>query len=594
MKALVLNTSLRAAMVEDLDRPIPSVGEILIHVGAIALNPVDELYVTSPIAACSVNDRPGAFAEYITIPYELVWAVPEGISLEEASTISMFGLTAAQAIYSRLGLPSPFSANPSTQSERESESTNIFIYGSSTSVGLYAAQLARIAENTSGKLVRLVGAANSSKHEMLRNEPYRYDVLVDYRDADWVTKVKAATNGKGIDLALDCISENMTVYNTHDTLTPSAKFAVIRGPVGGQYDPATLNVKPTYGAVWEGLGVEVGYNGAVLLANPDAYAFAKEFYSFLSKPSPPGRAQLEPNPVRRLPGGLEKVIPDGFSLLGSGSVSERVKLARDEDYMLFELDNVQEKPGKISAVTNPSLAELVEDGNVYDFTLTCDGEEFRLHRAIVCPKSFAIKKILEERSEETQPQVICVENFDSDTVDNMLEFMYLGRYTLKFLRDQHEVSADELGDLLDTSRDEMTVRSLLAHLRTYSIANHFEVAGLHGYSRSQIKHVFANSPARLVPRLLQEMTSSTAHEKLPCMVASDVAFNMAGRIEDVVAALGFHRVDEDSSLLLKVVDALEEELEFSRRIQDIAMSMANSSIEDVNSEGLEVTSRCQH
>lgn len=50
MKALVLNTPLRTAIVEDLDRPTPSAGEILVHVRAIALNPVDELYVTSPIA----------------------------------------------------------------------------------------------------------------------------------------------------------------------------------------------------------------------------------------------------------------------------------------------------------------------------------------------------------------------------------------------------------------------------------------------------------------------------------------------------------------------------------------------------------------
>ncbi|KAH6951882.1 chaperonin 10-like protein [Fusarium avenaceum] len=375
MKALVLNTSLRTAIVEDLDRPTPSAGEILVHVRAIALNPVDELYVTSPIAgqekriigtdfagvvveagpgiddssdspvksgtrvagflqgACSVNDRPGAFAEYITIPYDLVWAVPEGLSLEEASTISMCGLTAAQAIYGRLGLPSPFSTSPSDKPEKESGVTNVFIYGSSTSVGLYAAQLARIAKKASGRPVRLIGAASSYKHEMLRNKPYSYDVLVDYRDPEWVKKVKDATNGKGVDLALDCISENKTVYNTHDTLASSAKFAVIRGPVGGGYDPELLKVKPIYGAVWEGLGVEVGYNGAVLPANPDAHSFAKEFYKFLSKPLPSGRAQLKPNPVRLMPGGLGKVIPDGFSLLGSGSVGERVKLARDEDYM---------------------------------------------------------------------------------------------------------------------------------------------------------------------------------------------------------------------------------------------------------------------
>ncbi|KAM0200010.1 hypothetical protein ACHAQI_011872 [Fusarium lateritium] len=375
MKALVLNTPLRTVKVEDLDCPIPGAGEILVRVHAIALNPVDELYVTSPIAgqekriigtdfagvvveagpgiddpldsrvksgarvagfqqgACSVNDRPGAFAEYITIPYDLVWAVPEGLPLEEASTISMCGLTAAQAIYGRLGLPSPFSTSSSTQPGKNFEVTNLFIYGSSTSVGLYAAQLARIAEKASGRNVKLIGAASSSKHEMLRNKPYGYDVLVDYRDPDWVKKVQDATGGKGIDLALDCISENMTVYNTHDTLASSAKFAVIRGPVGGQYDPELLKVNPTYGAVWEGLGVEVGYNGAVLPANPDAHAFAQGFYKFLSEPLPSGRAQLEPNPVRLMPGGLGKVITDGFALLGSGSVSERAKLARDEEYM---------------------------------------------------------------------------------------------------------------------------------------------------------------------------------------------------------------------------------------------------------------------
>lgn len=34
-----------------------------------------------------------------------------------------------------------------------------------------------------------------------------------------------------------------------------------------------------------------------------------------------------------MPGGLERVVPDGFALLGSGSVSQRTKLARNEDYM---------------------------------------------------------------------------------------------------------------------------------------------------------------------------------------------------------------------------------------------------------------------
>ncbi|TVY68377.1 Trans-enoyl reductase ACTTS2 [Fusarium oxysporum f. sp. cubense] len=375
MKALILNTSLKKATVENVDRPSPGSHEILVNVRAIALNPVDELYVSSPIAAqekriigtdfagvvvkagseisdlsdprvkagtrvagflqgaSSVNDRPGAFAEHIVVPYDLVWNVPDGLTLEEASSISMCGLTAAQALFGRLGLPNPFSSGPPRQDVAGSNITNLFIYGSSTSVGLYAAQLARIAARVSGMSIRLIGAASSSKHEMLRNEPYNYDVLVDYKDKDWAQEVKDATNGNGVDFALDCISEGQTVYNTHETLAPSAKFAVIRGPVGGQYDPALLTVKPIYGAVWEGLGVEVGYNDAVIPANPDAHAFAKEFYNFLSKPLPSGRAQLEPNPVRLMPGGLEKVVQDGFRLLGTGLVSGRSKIERPEEYM---------------------------------------------------------------------------------------------------------------------------------------------------------------------------------------------------------------------------------------------------------------------
>ncbi|KAF5989003.1 ToxD-like protein [Fusarium bulbicola] len=375
MKALVLNTSLKKAIVEDVDLPTPGSHEILVNVRAIALNPVDELYVSSPIAAqekrivgtdfagvvveagseisdlsdhrvkvgtrvagflqgaSSANGRPGAFAEFIVVPYDLVWKIPDKLTFEEASTISMCGLTAAQALFGRLDLPSPFSLAPRATPPGDNKITNLFIYGSSTSVGLYAAQLARIAAKASGMSVRLIGAASSSKHEMLRNEPYSYDVLVDYRDEDWVQKVKDATDRNGIDLALDCISEGQTVYNTHKTLAPSAKFAVIRGPVGGKYDPARLTVKPAYGAVWEGLGVEVGYNNAVIPANPDAHAFAKEFYNFLSEPLPSSRAQLEPNPVRLMPGGLGKVTEDGFRLLGTGLVSERSKIEQTEEYM---------------------------------------------------------------------------------------------------------------------------------------------------------------------------------------------------------------------------------------------------------------------
>ena len=73
--------------------------------------------------------------------------------------------------------------------------------------------------------------------------------------------------------------------------------------------------------------------GSVLLVNPDAHKFAKEFYNFLGSAGPSGKAKLESNPVRLMPGGLERVVSDGFALLGSGPVSQRTRLERSEDYM---------------------------------------------------------------------------------------------------------------------------------------------------------------------------------------------------------------------------------------------------------------------
>lgn len=75
------------------------------------------------------------------------------------------------------------------------------------------------------------------------------------------------------------------------------------------------------------------YTAAVIPKNSDAHTFAKEFYNFLGKLLPSGKAQLEPKSVRLMPGGLEKVTQDGFRLLGTGLVSERLEIERPEEYM---------------------------------------------------------------------------------------------------------------------------------------------------------------------------------------------------------------------------------------------------------------------
>lgn len=373
MKALILDAENKTANLKSVLRPHPTPKELLIRVVAVALNPIDSLYVSNPLArtgrtigsdfagvvedlgdavpslkpgdrvagflqgACSVNDRPGAFAEFLVCPWDLVWKVGGEMQLQEAAAMSLCGLTAAQALFYRMGLKAPFpwpSYVPATAAATEPDEkqhasksphttqVSFFIYGASTSVGLYAAQLVRRSAETNGTSIKLFGATSSKHFQMLQAEPYGYDGLLDYHDPDWPSKVRRLTHaGKGVDYAYDCISEGWTVSKTASTLAPSGKMAVVRSREGGAWmeEGDCLPVTPSYGAVWEGLGEMIQYQGMDLPASPTARSFAVAFYEWLSN----GHERLAPNPLREMPGGLESVVNDGFKLLGSGTMGDR-------------------------------------------------------------------------------------------------------------------------------------------------------------------------------------------------------------------------------------------------------------------------------
>lgn len=214
--------------------------------------------------AASVNERPGAFAEYVAVEYDLTWSVPETMSFEEAASVSLCGLTAAQGLFYRMQMLCPFyqTAGFDWPDLPAHEPINVFVYGATTSLGLYAAQLIRLSAKVSGRKIRLLGVASASKHEFLRQAPYNYDVLVDYKDEDWPQQIRAATeNGKGVQYALDSFSVSPSVELTEKTFGPQGRFAVFRAPAIGGFDVEKLRAKPMIGAVWEGLGVEIGYQG---------------------------------------------------------------------------------------------------------------------------------------------------------------------------------------------------------------------------------------------------------------------------------------------------------------------------------------------
>lgn len=371
MRALVLSSEERTARVTHIPEPELSGSEVLIRVHAVALNPVDSLYVFRPIGstgrvvgsdfagtvhktynnatysstsassvtlqvgdrvagfvqgASSVNDRPGAFAEYVAVPQDLLWKVPDSMSFADAATISLCSLTAAQALFSgdRLGLRPPWEFIDAQSAKQEAQFV-VFVYGASTSVGLLAAQLLRHC----GSRRKLIGCTSPKHFERLRKLPYSYDALIDHR-SDWQNQLSKVTEATGIDLAYDCISEGETVRIISKLLKPAGKMAIVRSAEGGAWTSnEPLPVVPSYGAVWEGLGETVQYQGLNLPANPEARGFATRFYSWLSEH---GHQALQPLDVRMMPGGLDKIVEDGFQLLGSGFMVDRV-VNRKEEWM---------------------------------------------------------------------------------------------------------------------------------------------------------------------------------------------------------------------------------------------------------------------
>lgn len=396
MKALVLDAENRTATLSALPIPTPGPNELLIAVKAIALNPVDALYTFNPLAStgrtvgsdfaglvvargppapsvssegggstgrrsstaqsaiinrgervagflqgvCSVNERPGAFAEYVVVPADLVWKIPGHVSFEEAASVSLCGLTAAQGLFFRLGLDAPFQweddseegvlrqvqssdSSADVREGAEPDEFSFFVAGASTSVGMYVAQLVRRSAEVSGKQVRLIGAASPRNWDMLRAEPYRYDTLVDYHVHSWPEQVRQASGG-GVHFAYDCISEGSTVRDVSSTLRQGGKMAVVRSREAGAWDAEGILTEPVYGAVWEGLGEDIEYQNLVVRTSPAKRSFATAFYKWLSD-----GGLLQPNPVRVMPGGLQNVVEDGFVLLGTG-VSSRHHNRKEE------------------------------------------------------------------------------------------------------------------------------------------------------------------------------------------------------------------------------------------------------------------------
>lgn len=152
----------------------------------------------------------GGYAELVVVPAGQLMPVPAGVDLVDAAALPEVVCTVWSNLFISAGL-----------TEREV----LLVHGGGSGIGTMAVQLAtawraRVAV-TAGSAEKLRACAELGA-----------DVLVNYREQDFVEEVRAATGGRGADVVLDVMGAAYLARNV-EVLAPSGRLVVI-GLQGGR------------------------------------------------------------------------------------------------------------------------------------------------------------------------------------------------------------------------------------------------------------------------------------------------------------------------------------------------------------------------
>jgi putative PIG3 family NAD(P)H quinone oxidoreductase len=255
MKAITLPSfgGPEALVLADVDPPAPRAGEVLVRVAAAGVNRADTLQrqghysppagesevpgleVSGVIEALgedvddwAVGDEVcallagGGYAEKVRVPAGQVLPVPEGVSLVDAAALPEVVCTVWSNVFLIANLQ---------------PGETLLVHGGSSGIGTMAIQLAR---QVGARVI--VTAGSAAKLEACRE--LGAEVLVNYRDEDFVEAVTQATEGKGADVILDIVGAKYLSRNL-SALATSGRLVIIgmQGGSRGELDIGALLAK---------------------------------------------------------------------------------------------------------------------------------------------------------------------------------------------------------------------------------------------------------------------------------------------------------------------------------------------------------------
>ncbi|MFI9808218.1 NAD(P)H-quinone oxidoreductase [Streptomyces sp. NPDC052301] len=230
--------------------PVPGEGEVLVEVVASAVNRADILqrqgFYTPPPGAspypgleCSgriaalgagvsgwaVGDEVcallagGGYAEKVVVPAGQLLPVPEGVGLKRAAALPEVVCT----VWSNVFMISHL---------RPGET--LLVHGGSSGIGTMAIQLAK---SVGAKVAVTAG----TKEKLEYCAGLGADILINYREQDFVAEIEQATGGAGADVILDNMGAKYLDRNVQ-ALAVSGRLAIIgmQGGVKGELNIGTL------------------------------------------------------------------------------------------------------------------------------------------------------------------------------------------------------------------------------------------------------------------------------------------------------------------------------------------------------------------
>ncbi|MEV8020684.1 NAD(P)H-quinone oxidoreductase [Streptomyces sp. NPDC086554] len=230
--------------------PVPGEGEVLVEVAASAVNRADLLQrqgfynpppgsspypglecsgrvraIGTGVSGWEIGDEVcallagGGYAEQVVVPVGQLLPVPEGVDLVTAAALPEVTST----VWSNVFMISHL---------RPGEM--FLVHGGSSGIGTMAIQLAKAV----GAKVA-VTAGSKEKLDFCRE--LGADILINYREQDFVEEIKNATDGAGADVILDNMGAKYLDRNIQ-TLATSGRLAIIgmQGGIKGELNIASL------------------------------------------------------------------------------------------------------------------------------------------------------------------------------------------------------------------------------------------------------------------------------------------------------------------------------------------------------------------